>query len=44
MIHTFNCTAYEISECNYENLKKYNIIELKEDKFDTIFVETLEFL
>lgn len=26
MIHTFNCTAYEISESNYSNLKEYNFI------------------
>ena len=44
MIHTFNSTAYEISEFNYENLKKYNIINLDAEQFDTLFVETVEFL
>ena len=27
MIHTFNCTAYEIAENDYENLEKYNFIK-----------------
>lgn len=27
MIHTFNCTAYEVAENNYENLEKYNFIK-----------------
>lgn len=26
MIHTFTCQAYEMDECNYNNLVKYNII------------------
>lgn len=26
MLHTFQCTAYEIAECNYANLKQYNFI------------------
>lgn len=26
MVHTFNCQAYEMDNCNYENLVKYNII------------------
>jgi hypothetical protein len=26
MLHTFNCTAYEIGELNYNNLIKYNFI------------------
>lgn len=44
MIHTFNSTAYEISEFNYENLKKYNIINLGDESFNTLFVQTIEFL
>lgn len=28
MLYTFNCTAYEIAECNYENLKNYGIYNL----------------
>ena len=27
MIHTFNCTAYEVAENDYENLEKYNFIK-----------------
>jgi hypothetical protein len=26
MIHTFNCTAYEIAENSYDNLEKFNFI------------------
>ena len=26
MLHTFNCTAYEIAEYNFENLEKYNLM------------------
>ena len=28
MLHSFNCTAYEIAEYNYENLKTFNLIKL----------------
>lgn len=28
MIHTFNCTAYEVAENNYDNLEKYNFIKV----------------
>jgi hypothetical protein len=27
MLHTFNATAYEVAECNAENLKKYDLIK-----------------
>ena len=27
MLHSFNCTAYEIAENNYNNLKKFNFIK-----------------
>ena len=27
MLYTFNCTAVEVAECNYENLRKYNLVE-----------------
>lgn len=27
MLHTFSCTAYEIAECNYENLVKFGFLE-----------------
>jgi hypothetical protein len=26
MLHTFNCTAYEIADCSYKNLNAFNII------------------
>ena len=26
LLHTFNATAYEIADCTFENLKKYNLI------------------
>lgn len=29
MIHTFNCTAYEIADNTYENLEKYNFVKTK---------------
>ena len=29
MLHTFNCTAYEIDELNMVNLRKYNLIKTK---------------
>lgn len=28
MIHTFNCTAYEIADNNYDNLEKYDFIKV----------------
>jgi hypothetical protein len=30
MLHTFSTTAYEIAECNYENLNKYGFISISE--------------
>lgn len=30
MLHSFNCNAYEIADCTYEELCQYNIIALKE--------------
>lgn len=27
MLHTFSCTAYEIAECNFENLNKYGFVK-----------------
>jgi hypothetical protein len=26
MLHTFNCTAYEVAEYNMENIQKYNLM------------------
>jgi hypothetical protein len=28
MIHTFNCTAYEIADNNYNSLEKYDFIKV----------------
>lgn len=39
MIHTFNCTAYEVAENDYENLEKYNFI-----KANTIIQPSLRWL
>ena len=44
MLHTFNCTAYEMAEYNFENLQKYNImmpdyLETRELKFENIHLE-----
>lgn len=31
MLHTFNCSAYEIDDCNYENLHKHGLIKVIND-------------
>lgn len=43
MLHTFNCTAYEIGELNYNNLVKYNFInsDYKLTSDNTIIIEEL---
>lgn len=43
MLHTFNSTAYEIAECNYENLGKYNFIHLDYEEKQYMRWETIEF-
>ena len=30
MLHTFNCTAYEVAECTHENMLKYGTLDLPE--------------
>lgn len=32
LLHTFNGTAYEIAECNYDNLIKYNFVNVIHDE------------
>jgi hypothetical protein len=32
MLHSFNCTAYEIAEFNYSNLDKYGFIDMADVK------------
>lgn len=27
MLHTFSCTAYEVAECNFQNLNKYGFVK-----------------
>ena len=36
MLHTFNCTAYEIDDINYSNLKNYGFISTELSAEDTI--------
>lgn len=42
MIHTFNCTAYEIDTYNFENLYKYNMLfnPLKDSQFMKYTIES----
>jgi hypothetical protein len=30
MLHTFTCTAYEVADYTYENLKALNLLELNQ--------------
>jgi hypothetical protein len=32
MLHSFTCTAYEVAECNYENMNAFNITGLNNIK------------
>lgn len=46
MLHTFNCTAYEIAEYNFDNLKKYGFMNssdlaYKEMKFNMLKLNTI---
>jgi hypothetical protein len=31
MLHTFNCTAYEIMECNFNNMKTQGYLNIPEE-------------
>lgn len=42
MLHTFNCTAYEIAEYNYNNLEKYEFITVEEESIKQMRWETIE--
>lgn len=42
MLHTFNGTAYEIAEFNYENLVKYGFINSDITKFEQILWKSVE--
>ena len=41
MLHTFQCTAYEMADCSYYNLLKYNIVNVKKNIFATPQYETV---
>jgi hypothetical protein len=43
MLHTFSSTAYEIAEFNYENLSKYNFIQLQDPEVAQLRWETVNF-
>jgi hypothetical protein len=47
MLHTFNCTAYEIADFTFENLRKYGMmmkeyLETRELKIESIALESVE--
>ena len=44
MLHTFNSTAYEIADFNYENLAKYDFIHIDNGEKQYMRWETIEFL
>lgn len=43
MLHTFNATAYEIAEYNYNNLNEFNFIHLTDPEVPQLRLETIEF-
>lgn len=43
MLHTFNSTAYEVADFNYENLAKYNLILINKNEKQYMRWETIEF-
>lgn len=42
MLHTFNCTAYEIADYTYQNLEKFNLITTDDPTTAQLRWETLE--
>lgn len=42
MLHTFTCSAYEIAESSYENLDKYNFIQIEQASEKQLRWETIE--
>ena len=42
MLHTFQCTAYEIAEFNFDNLVKYNLINLPEKNIKCLRIGQVE--
>ena len=43
MLHTFNCTAYEINEVNYDNLLSYGLFQAPQFEASTIQLSTFDF-
>ena len=43
MLHTFNATAYEIAEFNYQNLSNFGFIQLEDPEVAQLRWETIEF-
>lgn len=43
MLHTFSCTAYEVADYNYENLKALNLLELNQVETEYEFWQTVQF-
>lgn len=43
MLHTFNATAYEVAEYNYENLNNNDFIHLEDPEIESLRWETVEF-
>lgn len=43
MLHSFNCNAYEVADCTYENLCKFNIIKLEDLDNTRLRWATIEF-
>jgi hypothetical protein len=42
MLHTFNCTAYEIAEYNYSNLNKFGLITTADPTVAQLRWETVD--
>lgn len=43
MLHTFTCTAYEVADYTYENLKALNLLELNQVETEYEFWQTVQF-
>ena len=43
MLHTFNCTAYEVADFNYQTLGEMNFIHIEDQLIESLQWETIEF-
>lgn len=43
MLHTFNCTAYEIADFNYDELSRYNFIHVEDPEATFLRFKTVNF-